>query len=178
MHNGDWGREQKVCVKRSRSQASLEVVGGRSNGLIRLRRTAREAEKPCCIESFLPQFLQELAQPDACVTRVLVGRILGISYTALDTKGDEVGLWDGEQRPEMEKAVPPGDCIHAAQACNSGSSYQTKDHGLRLIVRMMGRRYAVGADRASVLREKFIARLARPSCMRVVGFAPVQTRVA
>ena len=76
-------------------------------------------------------------------------------------EGDEIALLQADERPGDGHAVTRGHRVHAPQARDAGTAQQAKQHGLRLIVGVMGGHDRVGADRLGVVDEQAVARFAR-----------------
>ena len=76
-------------------------------------------------------------------------------------EGDEIALFQADERPGDRHAVARGHEVHAAQPREARSAQQTKEHGLGLIVGVMSGHDRIGADRLGVIDEQAVARLAR-----------------
>ena len=129
--------------------------------LLGLASAAREPVERLGVEAFLAEAGEKRAQAGAREARVGVGRVVDERRAARIGEGDEVALPQGHQRPPDRHAVAHGHDIHAAQASDAGAAQQAKEHGLRLIVGVMGGEQRLGADRPRIVDEQTVARLAR-----------------
>ena len=99
---------------------------------------ARQPIESLGVEAFLAELGKERAQAGAREPRVGVGRVVDERRAARLGEGDEVALFEPDERPGDRHAVAGGRQLHAAQSGDPRPAQETEQHRLGLIVGVMG----------------------------------------
>ena len=108
-----------------------------SQSLLGFARAPRETIEGLGVEAFLAEACEERAKAGAREARVDVGRIVDKWNLSRLSEGDEVALFQADERPGDQHAVARRCCVHAAQTRDARAAQQSEQHRLRLIVGMM-----------------------------------------
>ena len=142
------------------------------DGLVDLARAAGEPRDFGAAEALGGEQRGEPAQAGAREARIRVRGILGEADAFGRADLDQRALGQGEQRPREGECPERDRGRHAGEAADPRTAQQPEQHGLRLIVGVMGGDDDIGADPSRAGAEQGVARRARKLLDSALGLGP------